>query len=62
MNYGFGNWGMLALSIVIAIVGLLLAARAVDTGMSLAGWLFFVFGVGFAYRLAAKMAVEPDNL
>ena len=28
--------------------------------MELAGWLFFIFGVGFSFRLAGKMAV-PSN-
>ena len=46
---------LLLLSAAIAIVGLVLAAKSVDVGMELAGWLFFVFGVGFAFRLAGKM-------
>ena len=59
MNYGLGNWALLAVSIVIAVLGLMLAGKGIDTGMSLAGWLFFAFGVGYAFRLAGKMAVQP---
>jgi len=50
---------LLALSAVIAVVGLVLAGRSVDAGMELAGWLFFVFGVAFAFRLAGRMALPP---
>jgi len=50
---------LLALSAVIAVVGLVLAGRSVDAGMELAGWLFFAFGVAFAFRLAGRMAVAP---
>lgn len=50
---------LLILSAVIAVIGLVLAAKSVDGGMELAGWLFFVFGVAFAFRLAGKMAVPP---
>jgi len=46
---------------VIALLGLVLAAKGVDFGMELAGWLFFVFGVGFSFRMAGKMAVASDE-
>lgn len=61
MNYGLGNWVVLFASVAIAILGLLLAAKGTDTGMSLAGWLFFVFGVGLAFRLAGRIAVETEE-
>ena len=61
MDYGFSNWILLFTSIVVAIVGLLLAGKGIDVGMELAGWLFFIFGVGFSFRLAGKMAVESKE-
>ena len=61
MNYGLGNWAMLAVSVAIAVLGLLLAAKGIDTGMNLTGWLFFAFGVGYAFRLAGQMAVQPPE-
>jgi hypothetical protein len=38
MDYGLSNWIALLVAIVIALLGLLLAARGVDFGMELAGW------------------------
>jgi hypothetical protein len=61
MNYGISNWIVLAASILIALLGLLLAAKGLDTGIELAGWLFFIFGVGFSFRLAGKMSVAADD-
>jgi hypothetical protein len=61
MNYGLANWFVLFVAILIALLGLLLAAKGVDAGMSLAGWLFFIFGVGFAFRMAGRMATAPDE-
>jgi len=62
MDYGFSNWILLIASIIIAILGLLLAGKGLDVGIELAGWLFFVFGVGFSFRLAGRMAVaSKDN-
>jgi hypothetical protein len=55
MDYGLSNWIALAAAIVIALLGLVLAAKGIDFGMELAGWLFFIFGVGFSFRMAAKM-------
>ncbi len=52
---------LLVLSAAIAVIGLLLAARSVDFGMELAGWLFFAFGVAYAFRLAGKMADAPPR-
>jgi len=57
MNYGLSNWIALAVAIVVALLGLVLAAKGVDFGMELAGWLFFIFGVGFSFRMVGKMAV-----
>lgn len=61
MDYGLSNWIALAAAVVIALLGLLLAAKGVDMGMELAGWLFFVFGIGFSFRMAAKMAVDSES-
>ena len=61
MNYGLSNWIALAAAVVIALLGLLLAAKGVDLGMELAGWLFFVFGIGFSFRMVGKMAVESEG-
>lgn len=61
MDYGMSNWIALVLAVAIALLGLILAARGVDLGMELAGWLFFVFGVGFSFRMAGKMAVAAKE-
>jgi hypothetical protein len=61
MNYGLANWIVLFVSVVVALLGLLLAAKGDDLGMSLAGWLLFIFGVGLSFRLAGKMAVARDE-
>ncbi|HEY7609641.1 MAG TPA: hypothetical protein VIF14_10465 [Alphaproteobacteria bacterium] len=61
MDYGLSNWIALAIAVVIALLGLVLAAKGVDLGMELAGWLFFVFGVGFSFRVAGKMAVATKE-
>lgn len=60
MDYGFSNWVALAAGVVVALLGLILAAKGLDLGMELAGWLFFIFGVGFSFRMAAKMTA-PSN-
>lgn len=57
MNYGLSNWIALGVAVVVALLGLLLAARGADFGMELAGWLFFVFGVGFSFRMVGKIAL-----
>lgn len=61
MDYGLSNWIALFVAVVIALLGLVLAAKGVDFGMELAGWLFFVFGAGFSFRMAGKMAVASDE-
>lgn len=61
MDYGMSNWIALVVAVAIALLGLILAARGVDLGMELAGWLFFVFGVGFSFRMAGKMAVATKE-
>ncbi|MCW5772965.1 MAG: hypothetical protein KIT16_15080 [Rhodospirillaceae bacterium] len=61
MKDDLGNWIILFVSMAVGLLGLVLAARGVDTGMALAGWLFFIFGVGLCFRLAAKMSVPSDE-
>ena len=61
MDDGFSNAILLIASIVIALLGLVLAGKGLDAGIELAGWLFFVFGVGFSFRLSgnAKKTLFP---
>ena len=61
MKTGLSTWAVLFVAIAIAVLGLLVAAKSVDFGMELAGWLFFAFGVGLSFRLAGKMAVADDE-
>lgn len=61
MDYGLSSWIALIAAVAIALLGLVLAAKGVDFGMELAGWLFFIFGVGFSFRMAGKMATAPDE-
>ena len=61
MNYGLSNWIALGVAIVIALLGLVLAAKGLDFGMELAGWLFFLFGVGFSFRMVGKMAAPSKE-
>lgn len=60
MNAGLANWAILIVSMLVAVMGLLLAGKSVDFGMELAGWLFFAFGVGLSFRFAGKMALGDD--
>jgi hypothetical protein len=62
MDYGLSNWFALAVAIVVALLGLILAAKGVDVGMEVAGWLFFIFGVGFSFRMAGRMAVASKDV
>ncbi len=61
MNYGLSNWIALGVAVIVALLGLVLAARGVDFGMELAGWLFFLFGVGFSFRMVGKMAIPSKE-
>ena len=61
MNYGLSNWIALGVAVIVALLGLVLAARGADFGMELAGWLFFLFGVGFSFRMVGKMAVPSSE-
>lgn len=61
MNYGLSYWIALGAAVIVALLGLVLAARGADLGMELAGWLFFLFGVGFSFRMIGKMAVPPEQ-
>jgi hypothetical protein len=61
MSYGLSNWIALGVAAIVALVGLVLAAKGVDFGVELAGWLFFIFGVGFSFRMIGKMAVPPTE-
>jgi hypothetical protein len=57
MDPGLRNWIVLVVTIVVAVVGVLLAGKGTDGAMNFAGALFFVFGVGFAARIANQMAL-----
>lgn len=61
MNYGLSNWIALGVAAIVALLGLVLAAKGVDFGMEFAGWLFFIFGVGFSFRMVGKMALPPKE-
>ena len=61
MDNGLSSWIALTASVLIALLGLVLAAKGVDLGMEVAGWLFFIFGVGFSFRMAGKMAAGPAD-
>jgi hypothetical protein len=61
MDHGLSDWIAIAVAVVIALLGLVLAAKGGDLGMEVAGWLFFVFGVGFSFRMAAKMTAESGE-
>jgi hypothetical protein len=49
-----GNWILGAIMVVIALVGLFMAAKAADTVFQFGGFLFFLFGVGYCLALIAK--------
>ncbi len=58
----FGNWILMLISAVIGVLGLILASRAADTGMYVAGLLFFVFGVVFCFsQMNALLAAGQDE-
>ena len=57
-----GNWILMLVSAVIGILGLILASRADDTGMYVAGLLFFIFGIVFCFsQMNALLAAAQDE-
>lgn len=49
-------------SIVVGLLGLILASRALDTGMYVAGLLFFAFGIVFCFsQLNALLSQKNDE-
>jgi hypothetical protein len=44
----------MAASGLIALLGLLAAARAADTGFALFGWGLVIFGLGFAFFMMQR--------
>lgn len=55
---GLVQWLMLALAAAIGLMGLILASRASDFGMTLAGTLFFLFGFLFVIARAGHLAEQ----
>ncbi len=56
-----GSWILMFVSIVVGLFGLVLASRAGDTGMYVAGLLFFGFGVLFCFsQISAMFNAEKD--
>jgi hypothetical protein len=56
MNVGLSSWIVLFLSGVVAVLGLILAARGADFAVNAAGWILLVFGSLFAIRLGGQIA------
>jgi hypothetical protein len=61
MDHGLSNFVALVVAVIVALLGLILAAKGVDLGVELAGWLFFLFGVGFSFRMAARMTSAGES-
>jgi hypothetical protein len=47
---------MLAVSVFVGLLGLVFAARGEDTPIVVAGWLFLLFAVIYAFGVIARMA------
>ncbi len=47
------------ISILLALIGLFLAAGTKDAGMALDGFLFFAFGVAVNFWLIARIDFSP---
>ncbi len=58
---GLENWLVGALTVVVAYVGLLLAARAEDGTMSWVGFVFFVGAVLFGFDLIRRATGHTDD-
>lgn len=56
-----GYWLLGAVSVVIAMLGLFLASRAVDVGFSVFGYLLFLFGVLFVFALIKRGSDAADT-
>lgn len=57
-----GSWILMFVSAVIGILGIILASRALDTGMYVAGLLFFAFGVVFCFsQVNALLSSKKDD-
>lgn len=50
------SWLMLAVSVFVGLLGLVFAARGEDTPIVVAGWLFLLFAVIYAFGVIARMA------
>lgn len=56
MNEGLSSWIVLFLSVLVAVLGLILAVRGTDLGIGAAGWILLAFGAVFAVRLGGQIA------
>lgn len=52
------QWIMMILSGAVGVMGLIVASRAHEIGMIIAGVLFFAFGFLFVMNRAGRMAEE----
>jgi uncharacterized Tic20 family protein len=58
MNSKFSAAFVFVVSLVIALVGLFMAARAEDFLFGFHGWIFVIFGVLMCFYTGAKMTQE----
>ena len=57
-----GSWILMVVSVVVGLLGLVLASRAIDTGMYVAGLLFFGFGVVFCFsQINALLGAKSED-
>lgn len=57
----FGPWIVGALMGALALLGLVLASRAVDTGFALFGWALTFFGLAVIMALISKSGAPPSE-
>ncbi len=56
-----GSWILMFVSVVVGLFGLVLASRATDTGIYVAGLLFFGFGILFCFsQINAMFSAKKD--
>lgn len=57
-----GSWVMILVAIVIGLFGLILASRALDTGMYVGGLLFFGFAIVYCFsQLNSLLSAKKDD-
>lgn len=53
------RWLLMGITILMGLFGLVLAAKAHDTGAAFAGWTFFLFAVAYNFAAIRRIFAAP---